>query len=535
MRLTEFIDESLGRFGDKETSRRSRELANQCRRFLEAYESQEGCSADVIDLINPDFVRGFGQWLYETNLADNEPQVIDNWVETFWRIVRSAIRLGYIPKIDVVRGTREDLAKKYKAQDGTKKGRGPYDVKSVDFKAEYKKVVQAISVLNAKANACLDSRAKSALVYMCGLALGGLEFEDIIKVEFRADKDETDLTENKLYIPRYDIAVDFDGLPLAVWKLYHDRQNVRPVGGELLFPELAPQDAAQFRNDVASFCVQHRIELFRAKSVFCDFLSLALAYGKSQAHIIRMALARNKPSLDGLDLLTLHKLMQIDLDPSALLQANWRILRVYSQKLKIETVMESVERLASSCRARGEKCQIKQFAPMEEVVSKRTGGMQRCKVPVFGYYIFIKSRLPEVDMIERSLPDVAFMRQVGNRRLMVTLTNREILRLRTFFTDYGDSDSEVDLVDIEQWRTDHAASLDEGQRVRILHGPFAGYEGVIYQIKSTTEDQNPNGPLTTHHSPLTTQVVVVRITPMSNLSVVTLSASVDPLHLQLIP
>lgn len=94
---------------------------------------------------------------------------------------------------------------------------------------------------------------------------------------------------------------------------------------------------------------------------------------------------------------------------------------MYSQKLKIETVMESVERLASSCRARGEKCQIKQFAPMEEVVSKRTGRMQRRKVPVFGYYIFIKSRLPEVDMIERSLPDVAFMRQVGNRRLMATL------------------------------------------------------------------------------------------------------------------
>ncbi|MCC8175084.1 MAG: hypothetical protein LUC85_02770 [Bacteroidales bacterium] len=531
MRLTEFIDESLRRFGGKETSRRSREMANQCRRFLEAYAEYSGITPEVIDLINPDFVQGFCVWLYERNLTDTEASIIDNWVETFWRIGRSAIRLGYIPKIDLVRGVREELAKKYKAKTCVKKGRGPYDLKSVDFKAEYQKVVQAISVLYAKSNACLDSRAKSTLVYMCGLALGGLEFEDIMKVEFRAEKGEDDLTEIKLYIPRYDIAVDFDGLVMVIWKLYNDRQNARPESGELLFPELAPESATQFRNDVTSFCVQHRIELFRAKSVFCDFLSLALCHGKSRTHIIRMAQLRTATALDPLDLLALHKLMQLDMDPSALLQANWRILRVFSQKLKIETVMESIDRLANNSRTRGEQCQIKQFAPMEEVVSKRTGRMQRRKVPVFGYYIFIKSRLPEAEMIERSLPDVSFMRHVENRRLMVTLTNREILRLRMFFSDSREDNSEIDLVDIDQWRADHAASLDEGQRVRILHGPFAGYEGVVYQIKNLPDEgTTPDVQLTTNHS-----VVVVRITPMSNLSIVTLSASVDPLHLQLIP
>ncbi len=531
---------SLGRFGDKATSRRSREMANQCRRFLEAYAEGVGCTPDVIDLINPDFVRGFGEWLYETNLADHDAGIIDNWMETFWRIARSAVRLGYIPKIDVVRVVREELAKKHKAKTDNKKGRGPYNVKSVDFRVECQKVVQAISLLNAKSSSCLDSRAKSALVYMCGLALGGLEYEDIIRVVLRAEKGEDDLTEIKLYIPRYDISVGFEGVPMVLWKLYHDRQNARPESGEMLFPELGPEGALQFRNDVASFCAQHRIEMFRSKSVFCDFLSLALSQGKSQGDVIRMAQLRAVASLDTIDLLTLHKLMQIDLDPSALLQENWRILRVFSQKLRIETVMESVDRLASNSRARGEKCQIKQFAPMEEVVSKRTGRMQRRKVPVFGYYIFIKSRLPEAEMIERSLPDVSFMRQVENRRLMVTLTNREILRLRTFFNDTRGDDSEVDLVDIDQWRADHAASLDEGQRVRILHGPFAGYEGVVYQIKSVAADDSPstnssqlstlNSPSTTHHS-----VVIVRITPMSNLSIVTLSASVDPLHLQLIP
>ncbi|MCC8036632.1 MAG: hypothetical protein LIP02_00620 [Bacteroidales bacterium] len=533
MRLVDFINEDMRRVASSPVGRKSREKWSLFLKQLEAYIQHSGYEPDVLDLINPDYIYDLCAWLYDDYGKDSNPKTVDKWIEIIWRIARSAIRLGYIPKIDVVRNVRESLAKAHKAKEETdKKSRGPYDLESVDFKAEYQKLVNTVAVMNARTETALDSRSKNALLYLFGLSLGGLEFADIINVECRTEKDEEDFTEFKLYIPRYDISVDFDGVPLVVWKLYHDRQNARPRSGERLFARLTTDDELAFRADVASFCIQNKIEMFRSRSVFCDFLSLVHSCGRTNDDVIHFAKLRTARELTSYDLLILHKFLQTDFDPTALLQADWRLLRVFSLKTKINTVIETIDKLANRSRALGRPSHIQQFAPVQEVVSKRTGKMQRKKVPVFGPYIFVRSRRPEAEMIERTIPDVLFMRQTDNKRRMVTLTNREILRIRSFFSDLRGDESEIDLVDIDQWRKDHAATLDEGRRVRILHGPFEGYDGVIYQIKSTTEDQNPDGLLTTHHSPLTTQVVVVRITPMSNLSIVTLSATIDPLYLQ---
>ncbi len=532
MRLVDFINEDMRRVASSPAGRKSRQKWSLALKQLEAYIQSSGHDPDELDLINPDYVYDLCSWLYDDYGKDSNAVTVDKWVEIFWRIARSAIRLGYIPKIDVVRNVRESLAKEHKAKEETdKKQRGPYDLVSVDFKAEYQRLVQVVAVINAKPETALDSRSKNALLYLFGLSLGGLEFRDIINVECRAEKDEDDFTELKLYLPRYDITVDFDGVPLVVWKLYHDRQNARPQSGEKLFAALTTDDEPTFRADVASFCLQNKIEMFRSRSVFCDFLSLVHSCGRSADDVIHFAKTRNAKELTGYDLLVLHKFLQTDFDPMVMLQSDWRLLRVYSLKAKIHSVIETIDKMAMRSRAMGGS-HILQFAPVQEVVSKKGGKMQRRKVPVFGPYIFVKSRRADADMIERTIPDVTFMRQTDNRRRMVTLTNREILRLKSFFGDLRGDESEVDLVDIDQWRADHAATLGEGQRVRILHGPFSGYEGTVYQIKSTTEVQTQGGSLTTQHSPLTTQVVVVRITPMSNLSIVTLSATFDPLYLQ---
>jgi len=109
------------------------------------------------------------------------------------------------------------------------------------------------------------------------------------------------------------------------------------------------------------------------------------------------------------------------------------------------------------------------FLPKMEVWSRRGGLRHRILVPMFPSYLFLHHAMDKVSFIE-----------VNKARGLVRILGERWDRLSVV------PDTEIEAM--QKVLTAHLPVLPhpylrEGQRVRVMHGPLAGVEGILMRIK----------------------------------------------------
>ncbi len=444
MTIVDFIAEDMRRFGTSPVGRKSRDRWKRLRENVEGFAAAQGRQPELLDLVNPFFVYDFCAWLYDEKGKGCDPITVFNWVDVFGRMTRNAIRYGYIPNIDVTRNIHDALAREHGVEQVPEADvRRQCEVKSVDFRKEFELLLRTLAKLDKDQEGSFDSLTRQALLYVTGVTLGGLSYGELAQVEWRWVKGQI-----KIYIPRYDRLVDFQGIPKIMWQWYSDPHDLHPENGQKLFPDLRPEWEYQFRTDVAAFLAQNHIQLFKAQNTLYDFLAVVHAYGISDADIIDFVKLRQFNDPRGYYGQLVGKFLLTDFDPRAVLQAQWRVLRITNPKVKIENVSEAISKLARDITLRGMDCRIEQIVPYQEVNPKSMGRQLRSTEPFFSSCIFVRCLLPEAELIERALPAATFLRDLSpedthedlpeddsQRKMrsvlsMVTLTTASIHRLR---------------------------------------------------------------------------------------------------------
>ncbi|MCC8037059.1 MAG: hypothetical protein LIP02_02840 [Bacteroidales bacterium] len=445
MKISEFVIEDMRRFGKTPTGRKSRDRWKRLRENLNDYASAKGCHPELLDLVNPYFVYDFCSWLYDEKGKDLDPITVYNWTDVLGRMTRNAIRLGYIPNIDVTCNILESLGRDHGVDQAVESSdRRQYERKSVDSGKEFEKLLRLLDKLDEAQEGCWDSLTRQVLLYVFGVTLGGLSYEEIGQLEWSEVKGQT-----KIYIPRYNRLANFEGIPKIMWQWYNDTPGLRPQDGQKLFPDLKPEREYQFRTDVATFLSQNSIQLFMAQNPLYDFLSVVNSYGISDIDIIDFVKLREFNDTKGYYGELMDKFLLTDFDPQGIMQAQWRVLQL-APGAKIDDVSQAITKIASDITMRGMNCRIEQMIPYKEVNSRSLGRQLKSTVSFFNSYIFVRCLIPEAEMIERVIPSVTFLREPipeefpegsTERKMrvalsMVTLTTGAIHRLRQLFRDF---------------------------------------------------------------------------------------------------
>jgi transcription antitermination factor NusG len=111
------------------------------------------------------------------------------------------------------------------------------------------------------------------------------------------------------------------------------------------------------------------------------------------------------------------------------------------------------------------------FLPKMEVWSRRGGLRHRILVPMFPSYLFLHHAMDKVGFIE-----------VNKARGLVRILGERWDRLSVV------PDTEIEAMQkvlTAQLPVLPHPYLREGQRVRVMHGPLAGVEGILMRIKPT--------------------------------------------------
>lgn len=146
----------------------------------------------------------------------------------------------------------------------------------------------------------------------------------------------------------------------------------------------------------------------------------------------------------------------------------WYVLRVtYQRELAAKSVLDAL--------------QVDNFLPMRKVRRQGTDGrfVWRKEVAVHNY-IFVRATREEIDAIKSGrLPFLRYVMQTadGLRKPQVVPE----LQMQCFIAVAGKIDERIHYLDPVE------VDLEQGDRVRILGGPFEGVEGAFVRLKEQRE------------------------------------------------
>ncbi len=143
-------------------------------------------------------------------------------------------------------------------------------------------------------------------------------------------------------------------------------------------------------------------------------------------------------------------------------------VRVFQEKKASERIRQELERLGLSHQV------TDILVPMERVLEDRKGGKKRERDRVFlpGYLFLeipVEEHVPELAQVLRGVPDVMYFVSPARGSAPVPLPEQEMTPI------LSRARSQQQVVEVS-----HA--FEVGQLVRIVEGPFAGFEGYVAEI-----------------------------------------------------
>ncbi|UXE67985.1 MAG: UpxY family transcription antiterminator [Chryseotalea sp. WA131a] len=127
----------------------------------------------------------------------------------------------------------------------------------------------------------------------------------------------------------------------------------------------------------------------------------------------------------------------------------------------VYTLPKSERKVASSIAAMG----IESYLPMHKVIRQWSDRKKKMEVPLFSNYVFVK-----VDDVRRRLlfSIDELLKFVSIEGKPVVIRENEILTIKRLLSG-----------DFDEISTEEYFHFQEGMKVRIAHGHFAGLEGVV--------------------------------------------------------
>jgi transcription antitermination factor NusG len=142
---------------------------------------------------------------------------------------------------------------------------------------------------------------------------------------------------------------------------------------------------------------------------------------------------------------------------------SWYVLKAY---------YNNVDSILSTLKAHSEETYI----PMETIMREdREGSMVKTTRPLIPGMVFFRCDGREVLVLRELLTDKAFIyhRHVGDRREPAPINDKELNNFRRFVA----SCQHYEHVDCQ------SINLSKGHRVRVIDGPYKGFEGRVCRVK----------------------------------------------------
>ena len=144
----------------------------------------------------------------------------------------------------------------------------------------------------------------------------------------------------------------------------------------------------------------------------------------------------------------------------------WFVLRVtYQREMKAKEVLDSIN--------------IVNFLPTEKV-RRRTpqGKMVTIVQPAIHNYLFVYSTKEEIDKLKQyKLPYLRYVMKTDNgARVILTVPEYQ---MQNFIAIAGNEEEQAEFLNVEDLQ------MVQGDKVRILGGPFCGVEGVYMRTSKT--------------------------------------------------
>lgn len=476
MTLLYYIKRRIRDLEDVANSARSIAELRKCSASLAQYIAVKYCKYDVemLEVTTEEFARGYVEFLLRER-ADQQPSTIISYMALFRAMVRHAQKEGALPGTDFTDEAFKELKKSLQSEDDADTER-TYSITPYPFDAHFHKLLDRFS--NAETAAFPYERARRhALMYIFCMLFYGVEIEEMAELTAKKSKDGKWMVK----VPRLGVEVPLTGA--ALWAV--EQCNREPVGPGPLFklqeieiPELISVDIVAFFNSIG-------IGLYRSQSIFSDWLGKGVEYGLTPTMVSKLVQGWVAGTYPDEILDTFNLVAQRNANDYGLVLSRWYVLVSYSTRLRGPRMRGNVDNsyiLESNPDAR-------MWDPVDIDVVKRDGKIVKKRSSAVSRYLFVKCTKSQADKIDRLMPNASILRTPGNTTNYATVQEAEILRLQTILRDFRD---EMQLVDLPEWSRDNQVSLSEGTPVKILSGPFEGFEGTVYRVRSPKDQTQYN-------------------------------------------
>lgn len=445
---------------------KSRTKAEQALGMLEDFLCDDR-DADLLRVITPGFVEAYCRYLFGRSSEGADNETVYGWIDLFRRAVRSAIRMGFVPNVDVFPEIILKLEKDYPRRGTSARSRGAYSLQAPDFGVEFDRLLR---ILGDKGEFGVTERPLA--VYATALLCMGLEIEDVLELKVKLSESGGYPT---VWLGPRDTELPYAGTLAKLAELY----NGRGYAGELLFgrPARGPEASSKLKEDIRRAMTFHRLNLYKSVSVFSDWLGIAVCRGASAASAARAAVWELGDERVGED--PVVRLASYVRDRGRL-SPNWYVLCSYRASLRADGMNDKIMGLSAVRDIDGNCGALSTFNPHESIATKTNGKVTVTKRSVMGRYLFVRCLQSDCGTIEKAIPDASFLRKPHNAMERATVDESEIRRLMLFFNNYGDG---MEIVNLAELARKSESDLSEGQRVRVQAGPCVGMEGMIIKTK----------------------------------------------------
>jgi len=491
MTLLQYIDRRMASLENGSTSARSVAELRKCRAALAEYLVDRP-EASLLEVSTEEFARGYADFLVRER-ADRQPSTILSYMASFRSLVRHAQKDGFVPGMDFTDDAVKSLKKRLPKHDAAESER-TYSITAYPFDGQFRKLLDHFAATDAADCACAPAR-RHALMYLFGILFYGLEVEELVGLMAEVGED------GKLMVmlPRTSVRVPLSGA--ALWAA--GRYNGGNVGVGRLF-ELQPGETlVDIDKGISAYLSANGIGLYRSRSIFSDWLARGIELGVTEAMATDLVKSRLSGRFSSEAVAARLLAGQRNANDYGMLQNRWYVLVSYSSKLRGEQMRANVEK-SGILRSNPD---AKTWDPVDTTVTKRAGKIVKKNSPAVSRYLFVKCSKPQADRVDRLMPAASILRIRGEATRYSTIPEPEILRLQFFLRDFRD---EVQLVDFPQWGRENKVALSEGTPVKILSGPFAGFEGKVYRVRPS-KGQKPYDSLTIRVNCADTLAIVSKI------------------------
>lgn len=425
----------------------------------------------LIAAIDPKFISDYAKYLFSGNYAADytslglpnnrdiiSERTLEKHLRTLRAIIRQAISDGLLPPVDVFPEVFGQIAQQFnvKAFDiGSTQSKRP---SAKGYQKQFELLARCISKDLADKNRVRF--AMPALLYVLGIYCNGTELTKLLTAKVdKAGNTSIPLSERARNV----LALLNRGKPT-------DGFMVRRHAG---WDERDSQKLAnKLTSDITAYFKHCGIKLFASQSIMIDWLSFAKEHKMSDQLAIDIAFA--KVSATEIPAFFADTIAN---DRGAFVK-RWHVLCSYSQSIlsdKLKTVvMRDLSGAGISYNAK------RDFYDPQDIRKFEVKGRMRIRNnSVLSKLLFVRCLASTAAFIDRDIDKAALMRDPGNRSIYATVPHQAIVQLAQMLNDFRD---DIELIGLQV--PSNLQQLDKGVRVRILNGPFQGFEGTIDEIKN---------------------------------------------------